>query len=54
MCAEQKLEDQDALKVVGLKDMHYRILKIIENDLLNETEKPVSKCIYKKINKTFN
>lgn len=42
MCADQKLSSKDALKVVGLKDIEYRILKIIgENVLLEEEDNSV-------------
>lgn len=42
LCAEQKLGSKDILKAEGLKDMHYRILKILGEDALNDEEKAVS------------
>lgn len=43
LCTEQKLGGKDALKVAGLKDMQYRILKIIGDDILKEVDNIVSK-----------
>lgn len=39
LCEEQKLSARDALEVSGLKDMQYRVLKIMGDNIFDEEEK---------------